>query len=1587
MAAEEGAEPSAPVAEDGGGPSASTSAPSQPPSAPAASVQVPNAADVAKADAAARALQTRAEILSTSQLVVPQAAPSQPAAVPTALAAVQAQVSPDPETQAEADMEAMRQNMTRLQDMLRQMQEQQQAYEVARRTKVTSTPILQYSAGYVPPQVHPQVMTQPFSPQVAQAPMYFAGQQSAAAVHPAPHVQLQAQPVATQVHHQPPGQAPQTVAEGASALQAQLQAFLQQLNQPHCISSTTPSAHPEGNTSQGTPNWLPPIQPGLGVSPWNQGPQFDFVNAAQAPTVWQQAPTPGFGTNQAPIQAAMTWSQPIFDPYMAAQQVPPVGAGQSNAMAQHHTQAAISPFATPYPQQANSIYSWEQLRDVFVLNFRGTYEEPKTQQHLLGIRQRPGESIREYMRRFSQARCQVQDITEASVINAALAGLLEGELTRKIANKEPQTLEHLLRIIDGFARGEEDSKRRQAIQAEYDKASVVAAQAQAQVQVAEPPPLSIRQSQPAIQGQPPRQGQAPMTWRKFRTDRAGKAVMAVEEVQALRKEFDAQQASNHQQPARKKLSKRQKKMQTRMVHSITSMGEGAPQYLNQLISFGPEDAEGVMFSHQDPLVISAEIAGFEVRRILVDGGSSADVIFAEAYAKMELPTQTLTPAPASLRGFGGEAVQVLGQALLLIAFGSGENGREEQILFDVVDIPYNYNAIFGRATLNKFEAVSHHNYLKLKMPSPAGVIVVKGLQSSAASKSDLAIINRAVHSVETELHERPKNTPKPTPHGKITKVQIDDADPTKLVLKKNIDIFAWSPDEVGGVPADLIMHDLAVKPDIKPRKQKLRKMSADRQEAAKAEVQKLLRAGVIQEIDHPEWLANPVLVRKSNGKWRMCVDFTDLNKACPKDDFSLPRIDQLVDSTAGCELMSFQDAYSGYHQIHMNPLDIPKTSFITPFGTFCHLRMPFGLRNAGATFARLVYKVLGKQLGRNVEAYVDDIVVKSRKAFDHAIDLQETFDSLRAAGIKLNPEKCVFGVCIGKLLGFLVSERGIEVNPEKINAIQQMKPPSSVHEVQKLAGRIAALSRFLSKAAERALPFFKTLRGTGKFNWTPECQAAFDELKQYLQSPPALISPPLGSELLLYLAASPVAVSVALVQETEFGQKPVYFVSEALQGAKTRYTEMEKLAYALYPLGEILRGKEVTGRLSKWAAELSLFDLHFVARSAIKSQVLADFVAEWTPVLAPDTKPAEQFWVMYSDGSWSHRGAGVAAVLFSPNGVPIRYAARLQFDTTNNAAEYEAVLLGLRKAKALGVRRLLIRTDSKLVAGHVDKSFEAKEEGMKRYLEAIRSMEKCFTGITVEHLPSGQNEEADALVKSAACGGPHSPGIFFEVLHAPIPKEFITDNGKQFDSDKFRKMCKGLNLEIRFASVAHPQSNGAAERTNGKILEALKKRLEGAAKGKWPEELLSVLWALRTTPTRPTKFSPFMLLYGDEAMTPAELGANSPRVMFSGGEEGREVSLELLEGIRVEALEHMHKYATSTLATYNKKVRPTELMPGHLVLRKKANPVAVGKLESKWEGPYLIKHKSRMGSFRLATLEGEEFDHSWNAASLKRFYV
>src|SRR5438128_835428 len=336
-----------------------------------------------------------------------------------------------------------------------------------------------------------------------------------------------------------------------------------------------------------------------------------------------------------------------------------------------------------------------------------------------------------------------------------------------------------------------------------------------------------------------------------------------------------------------------------------------------------------------------------------------------------------------------------------------------------------------------------------------------------------------------------------------------------------------------GVPREVIEHHLAVSPDARPIRQKVHRQALERQDVIRLEVDKLLRAGFIREVRHPDWLANPVVMPKGNGKWRVCIDYTDLNKACPKDPFPLPRIDQIVDSTAGCDLLCFLDAYSGYHQISMCREDEEKTAFVAPSGVYYYTRMPFGLKNAGPTYQRCMQYTLHSQLGRNVEAYVDDLVVKTRSQASLIDDLDETFRSLRRTRMMLNPEKCVFGVLAGKLLGFLVSNRGIEVNPDKIRAIEQMRPPSRLKDVQRLTGCMAALGRFISRLGEKGLPLFKLLKKVDRFKWNPEAEHALQGLKEYLSTPLVLTAPLPEEPLLLYVAATHMVINAVLVTERD----------------------------------------------------------------------------------------------------------------------------------------------------------------------------------------------------------------------------------------------------------------------------------------------------------------------------------------------------------------------------------------------------------------------------------------------------------------------
>jgi hypothetical protein len=255
---------------------------------------------------------------------------------------------------------------------------------------------------------------------------------------------------------------------------------------------------------------------------------------------------------------------------------------------------------------------------------------------------------------------------------------------------------------------------------------------------------------------------------------------------------------------------------------------------------------------------------------------------------------------------------------------------------------------------------------------------------------------------------------------------------------------------------------------------------------------------------------------------------------------------------AGCDLLYFLDCYSGYHQIVIKEEDQEKTAFITPFGVYCYTTMSFGSKNAGATYQGAIQACFKRQLNKNVEAYVDDVVVETRNSNTLIDDLEDTFTSLREYRWKLNPNKCVFGVPSGKLLGFIISHRGIEDNPEKISTITSMKAPTCIKDIHKLTGCMAALNRFISKLGERGLPFFKLLKHQEKFVWTPEADQALAQLKDFLLKPPVLTAPRKGEQLLLYLAATTHVVSTAIIVERQEDshaypvQRPVYFISEVL---------------------------------------------------------------------------------------------------------------------------------------------------------------------------------------------------------------------------------------------------------------------------------------------------------------------------------------------------------------------------------------------------------------------------------------------------------
>ncbi|XP_015945770.1 uncharacterized protein LOC107470831 [Arachis duranensis] len=695
----------------------------------------------------------------------------------------------------------------------------------------------------------------------------------------------------------------------------------------------------------------------------------------------------------------------------------------------------------------------------------------------------------------------------------------------------------------------------------------------------------------------------------------------------------------------------------------------------------------------------------------------------------------------------------------------------------------------------------------------------------------------------------------------------------------------------------------------------------------------------------------------------------------------------------------------------------------------------------GATYQRLMNKIFQQQIGRNIEVYVDDMVAKTKLGDSHIQDLAEIFGQIRRYNMRLNPEKCAFGVQGGKFLGFILTSRGIEANPEKCQAILTMQSPSTVKEVQRLTGRLAALSRFLPCLAPKSSNFFQCLKKKAKhFEWNQDCEMAFQNLKEFLSKPPVLQKPKSGEPLYIYLSITDTAISSALVTETDRNQQPVYFVSKSLQNAELRYPRLEKLALALVfssrrlrpyfqshtiivrtgqPLRQVLSKPELAGRLIKWAIELSEFDIQYQPRGSVKSQYLVDFVAELTEPCSDTSIPT---WTLFVDGASNPQGAGAGILLENSDGIVLEHSLRFSFKASNNQSEYEALIAGLRLATDLRIDNLRVYCDSLLVVQQstLDKpsidthnvlNIVDNDNWQQPYIQYLRS------GTIPSHIdnkgqtpnlfcPKHTKEFVEYTLELEAChrksSEPGSTGRRYGkiantrsehvIIVSGIRRPFIYRQSifiiqrfgipSNITTDNGRQFIdQSFKAFLQNLKIKQHFSYVEHPQSNG-LAEAANKVILQALRKKLDNA--KGLWA-ELVPEE----SPFRLVYGSEAMIPIEVSHGSMRTIAKEHDQARQADLDLIEEIRETAAIRHRALQQQLSRRYGQKVKPRSFNTGDLVLRKTEQarrPPSHGKLAATWEGPYKISEVLGRGAYKLEDISGTKLPNTWNVGSLKRYY-
>ncbi|GKD85086.1 reverse transcriptase domain-containing protein [Tanacetum coccineum] len=823
--------------------------------------------------------------------------------------------------------------------------------------------------------------------------------------------------------------------------------------------------------------------------------------------------------------------------------------------------------------------------------------------------------------------------------------------------------------------------------------------------------------------------------------------------------------------------------------------EATKKWMNAPITFPLVSTKDVS---DEPLIVEAKVEEYLVRRIYVDGGASVEVKFEHCFENLSLEIKArLKETQTDLVGFARETTKPLGKIELEVCFGSEGLCQRTIMKFTVIRSPSPYNVILGRTNLKALRAIPSTIHSIMKFPTLSGI-------ATLVTRSE--IISECWRLEKKQVIEEEKEA---------------------------------------GTKA------------INVTREKRRVLAPEKRKSMTRDVDKWVKAGIIRPIRYPTWIANPVLVKKCDGSWWMCIDFKNLNSACPKDFYPFPNIDCKVESMMGFKYKCFLDAYKGYHQIQMSKEDEEKTTFYTDQGTYYYTKMSFELKNARATYQHLVDSTLRSQIGRNLEAYID-----------------------------------------GKFLGYMVTSEGIRANPKKTRVLVDLQSPRTLKEMQSLARKLTALNRFLanSKGDRSGLE----LIGPSGIEHTYAVRLTFDSINN-------------EAEYEALLAGLRIAKQMN-VQRLEARAKEyiAYFKSFSIKNIPRNQNQkadvLSKLA--LVALNHLTKEVlvEVLNERSTERKEISTI----VMEEGDNWMTLIVQCLE-KGIWAKDKNEARNLQVKINQYVMEN------GVLFKKSYlVPmLRYVGPLQVNYVireiyiGSCGMHSGPQVVVKKSMRQGCYWPTMHEDAKKEIQKCDSCqiHSAVPKLLKTFMTSIMAPWPFYQwGMDIlGPLPQASGRikyvivaidyftkwiEAKLLVKITG------KDIIRFVLDSIIckfglPRIIVTDNDTQFVNDPFKSWCARLNIQQMNTAVAHPQANGLVERANKSLIEGIKPRL-GREKAGWVDELPNVLWAHRTSIKTSNEETPFSLTYKSKAVIPVEIGIPTYRtMMIKEGLNGEEIRLNL----------------------------------------------------------------------------------------------